>query len=259
MKAGREPKIVYKIMPCPQYDVSGMECWLSEMAEQGMILQQDGIFCGIVTFEKTVPQIIKYRLQAAEKSTSMWADNNGEPDAEEVELSKKFGWEYVAKRGEFHIYCTSNPDARELHTDKEVQALAMNAMKKRQWDSIFNSIFWDFSILYYCYENYIPLADYKGDMPFKTMEDFVTDGKMQLMNMKVGNLNTVREWSDILSPVNRVDDTAAYTTSLHFPCVILKNGNKILYARFYTSGKETIKFELSEWAGFLAESLLKDE
>lgn len=405
MEDRKKPKLVHRLIPCPQYDVSGMECWLAEMAEQGLILQEDGIFCGIATFEKTVPQKIKYRLQAAGKSTSMWADNNGDPDAEEVELSKEFGWEYVAKRGEFHIYCTSNPDARELHTDKEIQALAMNAMKKRQWDSIFNSIFWGFlypllllrgkillmmvhvgtrpialmmiaglwmsinsivhavklmklrkqvlneeslgsgkewkkgawryhanNILRRCvyvvaivlllkilgdnviYENYIPLADYEGDMPFKTMEDFVPDGKMQLMNMKVGNLNTVREWSDILSPVNfewdeagtvtgtdgtilsggleviyhetsadwiaerlfteylrkgkeekeyeslelemyELDDAAAYTTSLHFPNIILRNGNKILCARFYTSGKESIEFELSEWAGFLAESL----
>ncbi len=406
MEERKEPRSVHRFIPCPQYDVSGMECWLSEMAEQGLLLQQDGFFCGIATFEKATPQKIKYRLQAAGKSTSMWADNNGDPDAEEIELSKEFGWEYVAKRGEFHVYRTSDPDARELHTDKEVQALAMNAMKKRQRDNIVNSIFWGTiypylllkgkilltmihigtvpvvlmmiaglwmcinsivravkliklrkqvlqggtlgsgkewkkrvwiyhanNILRKCvcvaafilllkvlgdnviYENYIVLEEYTGDVPFKTMEDFVPGGKMKLMNMRVGNQNMVRQWSDILSPVNyewdeagtvtgtdgiilsggleviyhetkgdwiaerlvteylrkgkeereyeplelemeELDEAVAYTSILHFPSVILRKEDKILYARFYTTGAESIKFEVAEWAGFLAESLL---
>ena len=33
MEDRNEPKLVYKLMPCPPYDVSGMECWLSEMAD----------------------------------------------------------------------------------------------------------------------------------------------------------------------------------------------------------------------------------
>lgn len=406
MEERKEPKLLRRFIPCPQYDVSGMEHWLMEMAEQGLLLQEDGCFCGIATFEKATPQKIRYRLLAAGKCTSMLADNNGEPDVEEVELSKEFGWEYVAKRGEFHIYRTRNTAARDLHTDKEVQALAMNAMKKRQRDNIFNSIFWGIiypflllrgkillamihagtvpialmmiaglwmsinsmvnavkliklrkkvlngealgtgeawkkrewlyhanNILRKCLyvvalilllkvigdnvnnENYIPLKEYTDDVPFKTMEDFVPDGKMKLMNMKVGNLNTVREWTDILSPINyewdeagtvtstdgtilfggleviyhetkadwiakrlvteylrkgkeekeyetleleikELDDAVAYTSTLHFPSVILRKGNKILYARFYTTGENSIKLELSEWTGFLAESLI---
>ena len=139
-------KLAYRFIPCPVYDVSGMECWLSEMAEQGLLLQEDGFFCGIATFEKTTPQKVIYQLQPASKSTSMWASNNGDPEDEEVELSREFGWEYVAKRGEFYIYRTSKLDARELHTDREVQALAMNAMKKRQWDNIISMFF--FAIVY---------------------------------------------------------------------------------------------------------------
>lgn len=407
MEERKEPKLVYRVIPCPQYDVSGMEWWLTEMAEQGLFLQEDGFFCGIATFEKGTPSKRIYRLQAAGKSTSMWADNGGNPDAEEIELNEEFGWKYVAKRGEFHVYFTDNSDARELHTDKEVQALAMNAMKKRQWDSIFNSVFFGlvypyillrgkvllamihagtvpvvlimFATLwmsihsivqavklislrkkvlreevlgsgedwkkgvrayhannilrrcacviaiailfktlgnYMIYENYVPLSEYTGEVPFKTMAEFVPGGEMELMNMNVGNMNTVREWSDILSTVNyewdeagtikgadgailsggleviyhetkadwiakrlvaeylrkgkqekeyeplkfemdELDEAVAYTTSLHFPCVILRNGNKILYARFYTTGGESVKLTLEEWAGFLAESLVE--
>lgn len=408
MEDRNEPKLVYKLMPCPPYDVSGMECWLSEMADHGLMLQKDGFFCGIVTFEKTMPQKVKYRLQAAGKSTSMWADNNGDPDAEEIELSKEFGWEYVAKRGEFHIYRTNDLSARELNTDSEVQALAMNAMRKRQRDNIFSGVFWGLfypwllfkgkimlsvvhigtlpmilimiaclwmsihsivnatklirlrkkvlhgeetgsgknwkkgAALYHSsnflrrcvyfgaiflflklmgdqmiYEDYIPLAEYTKEMPFATMEDFLPGGEMELMNMKVGNLNTVREWSDLLSPVNfewdeagevihpdgrvlsgvldviyhetkapwiakrlareyllkgregkeferlelemeELDQVIAYDTKLRYPTVILREGSKIIYARFYTHGDTKVTFELKEWAGMLAECLLEE-
>ncbi|MBR5248001.1 MAG: DUF2812 domain-containing protein [Lachnospiraceae bacterium] len=408
MEERREPKLAHRLIPCPQYDVSGMECWLSDMASQGLLLQQDGFFAGVATFEKTTPQKVKYRLQPAEKSTGMWADYNDGPDEEAVELSKAYGWEYIAKRGEFHIYRTFDPEAIELHTDPQVQALAMNAMRKRQRDNLLSGIFWGLfypwllfkgkimlavihagtfpmlpvmiacvwmsihsviqavrliqlrkkvlqgeetgsghnwkkkakgyhannilrrliylvAILLFLkmmgeqmiYEDYIPLTDYTGEMPFATMEDFLPGGEMKLVNMKVGNMNTVREWTDILSPVNyewdevgevthpdgrvlsggleviyhetkadwiakrlareyllkgkserdfselelsleEVDQVTAYTGSLHFPCIILREGNRILYARFYTNGSDTVKMSLEEWAGLLAQCLLEE-
>lgn len=405
MEAKKKSKIVRRLIPCPQYDVSGMEYWLSEMAEQGLVLEKDGLFCGIATFEKTVPQKIRYCLQAAGKSTSVWADNLGDPDEEEVELSKEFGWEYVAKRGEFYIYRTIDSDARDLHTDKEVQALAMDAVKKRQRDNvikilcflviypyifldgnvflttfhagtpvvliismailwmIINAIVqavkltklrkrvlngeslgsgkeWKKGVRFYhannilrrcmyvvaivvffkalgnhlMYEDYIRIKEYTGDVPFKTIEDFIPDGKMESMGMK--NWDTVREWSYFLSPVNyewneavivtmedgthmsaglevsyhetkadwiakrlvkeylrkgkddkyykplefemqEVDEVVAYTKVLDIPNVIMRKGNKIIYASFFTSGDNAMKLELSEWAGYLAESLVE--
>lgn len=413
MEERREMKLVHRLIPCPQHDVSGMENWLTDMAKQGYMLQKDGFWAGIATFEKTTPQTAIYRLQPAEKSTSMWADNGGEPEEEAVELGRAYGWDYVAKRGEFHIYRALNSDVREFHTDLEVQALAMNAMRKRQRANLFSGIFWGLfypwllfkgkimlsvvhvgtipmllamiaclwmsihsiveavklirlrkkilngeetgsgcnwkrgvgryhanNIIRRCiyiaaivlflklmgdqmiYEEYIPLTEYTKDMPFATMEDFLPEGKMELMNMKVGNLNTVREWSDLLSPVNfewdeagkvthpdgrvlsgglevichetkapwiakrlareyllkgkegkefelleldsealqteELDQVIAFTTTLHFPSVILREGNKVLYARFYTNGSDTMKLSLEEWAGMLAECLFEE-
>ena len=65
MEERKEPKLVHRLIPCPQYDVSGMECWLSDMAKQGLLLQKDGFFAGVATFEKVSPQRVKYRLQPA--------------------------------------------------------------------------------------------------------------------------------------------------------------------------------------------------
>ncbi len=348
MEERKEPKLVHRLIPCPQYDVSGMECWLSDMAMQGYQLQKDGFFAGVATFEKTTPQTVVYQLQPAEKSTSMWADNNGDPDEEVVELSREYGWEYVAKRGEFHIYRTSNLNARDFHTDPDVQALAMNAMRKRQRDNIFSGVFWGLfypwllfrgrimlsvvhvgtipmllvmlaclwmsihsivgaiklirlrkkilngeetgsgdnwkkkslgfhanNIIRRClyivaillflklmgdqiiYEEYIPLTEYTKDMPFATMEDFLPGGERKLMNIKVGNLNTVQEWYDLLSPVNFEWDEAGEV--LHPDGRILSGGLEVIYhetkapwiakclAREYLlKGREGKEFELLE-------------
>jgi len=141
----KEKRRVYRIAPCPSYDVEGMESWLTDMAGEGLLLSRDGFFAGVASFERTYPQNtqnIKYRLEAAQKSTSMWSDNGGEPDDEAVEISEKYGWEYVAKRGDFYIYRSSNPTARELNTDPAVQAIALNAVRKRQRIAAFACLFW---------------------------------------------------------------------------------------------------------------------
>jgi len=132
---------IYRIPPCPAYDISGMENWLSDLAEEGLLLMQDGFFAGVATFEYREPQHVKYRLEAARKKTGMWLDDDGEPDPELVELSKKYSWEYVAKRKDFYIYRSFDPSTRELNTDPEVQALALNAVKKRQGIALFSSVF----------------------------------------------------------------------------------------------------------------------
>jgi len=295
MEEGKTVKTIQRLIPCPVYDVSGMEYWLEEMAERGWMLQKDGFFCGIATFEQSEACTVHYRLAAAKKSTSMWADNNGDPDEEELELNEAFGWEYVAKRGEFHIYRCSNPEGRELHTDIEVQALAMDAMKSRQWDNIIRCLMWGIvypyvtlrvnvmlamvgsgsvpvgfmilaalflvavpmvnavklmrlrkkvaegkplgsgngwrkgiwkhcavNVLRLCAvvyavvfllvvwsdkvmeEDYVPLAEYTGEVPFRTVEDIFGFGEMERVSTlwNAEETNTVRKWSDILSPVN---------------------------------------------------------
>ena len=132
----------YRLPPCPAYDVEGMERWLSGLAQEGLFLARDGFFCGLATFERGEPRFAKYRLEAAQKSTSMWAEDGGEPDPEQVELSQRYAWEYIAKRGDFYIYRSFEPGARELNTDPAVQALALDAVKKRRIREILQLLIW---------------------------------------------------------------------------------------------------------------------
>lgn len=403
MEEEKTVKTIQRLIPCPVYDVSGTECWLEEMAEQGWMLQEDGFFCGVATFEQSEACKVQYRLAAAKNSTSMWADNNGDPDEEELELNEAFGWKYVAKRGEFHVYRCCNPEGRELHTDKEVQGLAMNAMKSRQWDNLIRCLMWGIvypyvtlhgnfmlamvgigtipvgfmilavlflvavpvvnavklirlrkkvsegktfgsgtewrkgvwkqctvNVLRLCAaayavvflltvwsndvmrEEYIPLAEYTGEVPFCTLEELLPFGEMDLSTWNTGN--SVREWSDILSPVNfewsergtvdvpegtqlygsldvtyhetggewiakrlvdeyaregkrmdvyeslelelpGMDEVVAFSSIVQLNHIILRKGETVLCATFYSVGEDSVKPELSEWAKKMAESM----
>jgi hypothetical protein len=142
--ARKEAKHVCKMPPCPSYDIEGMESWLSDMAEKGMLLCKDGFFAGFAAFEKSEPCSMKYRLEAAPKNTSMWSEGGGAPDEEAVVISKKYGWEYVASRGQFYIYRSWEAGARELNTDPLVQALAINEVRKRERASVITCFFWLF-------------------------------------------------------------------------------------------------------------------
>ena len=51
MEKKRETKTIYRLVPCPQYDLSGMEHWLSDMAQNGWLLQKEGITFGIAGFD----------------------------------------------------------------------------------------------------------------------------------------------------------------------------------------------------------------
>lgn len=128
----KENRNVYKLPPCPAYDIEGMESWLTDMAQQGFMLAKDGFFAGIAAFERTKPQNVRYRLDAALKETSMWAEDGGEPDPEALDLTETFGWEYIGIYRKFYIYRTAIPNARELNTDPKVQAFAVKKACKSQ-------------------------------------------------------------------------------------------------------------------------------
>lgn len=143
------------------------------MAGRGLHLASDGIFAGVAMFERGEPRQVQYRLEAAMKDTSMFADNMGAPDVEEIAINERYGWEYVAIRGQFHVYRSmgragSDIDGRvrmrERNTDPAVQALAIKEVQKRQRDSLFNIFFWAliYPLLYRLDDGYLLMVIYLG-------------------------------------------------------------------------------------------------
>lgn len=140
VKYNDNAKHIHRLPPCPDYDVEGFQSWLSDMARQGYLLDSDGFFMGFASFEVAAPCEMNYRLQPAPKGKSAFDD--GAPYDEELELSEALGWDYVARKGDFHIYRSADPEARELNTDPDVQAMALKKVKSRLRSNLFLSFFW---------------------------------------------------------------------------------------------------------------------
>lgn len=287
----KDTKSVHRIIPCPDYDVTGVESWLSYMAEQGYILRDGGVFRGIAAFDRCEPEKVRYRLQPAQKGFVIY-DNDG-PSDDEVELNGAFGWKYVAKYGVFHIYRADDIDAREMDTDPEVQAMAMNALHRGQrfniiWMSIWIILYlvliftsqpflsmvnrgslisialvlcviifivtglakavslyrlrkkildgdslgsgtnwrkgariytvkavvgiiaYVAMIVFGCMfilsdgtgRNQMPLSEYQGEVPFRTITDLASCSDIQKVDNVDDDVNTISKWSDILWPEN---------------------------------------------------------
>lgn len=135
-------KQIYRLPPCPAWDAAATEVWLEDMAARGLCLSRDGFFAGVGIFDRGAPRAMRFRLEAAALPTSLFSDNGGDPDPDAVELSACMGWQYYGSRGPFHIYGTDDPDAVELNTDPQVQALSLQKVRKRQRSRLLGLIFW---------------------------------------------------------------------------------------------------------------------
>ncbi len=139
-------KRAYRRPPCPAYDVEALESWLTDLAAEGLFLSEGGFFCGFGFFDRAAPRQVRYRLEAAPKPYGLLSDDDGSPEEADAALADAFGWQYVARLGDFYVYRTETPDAPELHTDPRVQALSVKLLRKRLRGSAFVCLFW--AVLY---------------------------------------------------------------------------------------------------------------
>lgn len=147
MTAEKEVKYAHRLPPCPDYDIEGVESWLTDLAKEGLLLDKDTQFFGFFSFIRTTPRMVTYRLEPAVKSQSFWDGDPGKPKDEAQSLYAEMGWEYITRYGDFFIYRSYDPNARELHTDPEIQADALNMLRKRQRSAL---IFDILIIVLYC-------------------------------------------------------------------------------------------------------------
>ena len=140
-----EPKYRYRIPPCPAYDIPAMESWLEDMAARGLHLIPDGFFGLCATFEEGAPKRERFRLEPTATRGGLFS-NDYDPKDEAVQLLRQMGWTYRARRGQFHIYSSDDPNAPELNTDPQVQAVTMEALTNHLWKILRNtlilSVFW---------------------------------------------------------------------------------------------------------------------
>ncbi len=107
-------KNYHRIIPVTNYDIAGMETWLSDMAEKGFFLTDLGAYLG--HFRKTEPKTVRYRLEPAGK-------NEQRPNPELYEIYKENGWRYITTRSKmFHVFMAEDATAPEIHTDPVIQS-----------------------------------------------------------------------------------------------------------------------------------------
>lgn len=133
-------RYAYRTCPCFAYDVEGIQTWLEDMASQGLVLEADGTFLGIFTFQKTAPRKCRYRLAPVKDKKGFFSDSSDGPGEEEQEFSAKCGWEYLVRYGSFYIYRATGENVRPLHTDPAVHSMALGAVKKKQRNTIISLI-----------------------------------------------------------------------------------------------------------------------
>lgn len=119
-------KKTHKLVPCAHYDVERIESWLTDMAAEGLHMVKEPVFCGFFAFERGDPKDVRYRLEPKQAVI-----DNEKPDADANALYAEYGWEYITDYGLFYIYRSVSPDAREMNTDPQVQAVAMKGIFKQ--------------------------------------------------------------------------------------------------------------------------------
>ena len=116
-------KTIRRLPPCPAYDIPGWESWLEDMGREGLVPAELGSGFCFLSFAQTTPAEYRYRLEPM-------SGRNREPDAEFLAMAEAAGWEYLGCRSSFFFYRTSDPNAPELHTEPETQALTLGYLKK---------------------------------------------------------------------------------------------------------------------------------
>lgn len=133
-----DKEIVYRLVPCPCYEVEACESWLTDMAAQGLFVEKLGPT--LARFRRGLPQTVRYRLTAARLKGS-WLDVvPSEPLSTEKALYAEYGWEFICSQQEFFLYACRDPQAPELHTDPAVQALSLKMARKSAWWALIGGI-----------------------------------------------------------------------------------------------------------------------
>ena len=139
-------KYVHRLCPCDPGDVEGIQSWLEDKAAEGLFLAEDGVFCGVFSFERRPPRKVRYRLDVAQKRKPRFLDSGDALTDEELELYEAMGWEYLLRYGDFRVYRSLEYGVPELNTESETHAITIGLLKKKHRSSfiyaILMALFW---------------------------------------------------------------------------------------------------------------------
>lgn len=129
---------IRRFVPCPHADLPTLQAWLEDMAAQGLHLCAGQSFARYALFDQGEPTAIRYRLEPTEvQADGIQVVVVDEP---QTDLAEELGWEVVCTcrwRASFVVYRTADSAVSELHTDPEVQSMALKTVQNRLLRNIF--------------------------------------------------------------------------------------------------------------------------
>ncbi|MGN0975334.1 MAG: DUF2812 domain-containing protein [Gemmiger sp.] len=136
------PRRVWRMAPCPAYDVEHAQSWLEDLASEGYFLCSKRIRGIFARFEVGTPRAVRYRLHASRRFGDLLDENPGRPEQPEIELCEACGWQYTAAWNGFAIYRSDDAHAPELNTDPQLQAATLGGMRRDAFLRLITSLFW---------------------------------------------------------------------------------------------------------------------
>lgn len=137
-----EERTVRRIPPCSGCDPEGLASWLTDMAKEGLHLQDDGIGSYTWRFSKGEPKDIPYRLLPGRGKPTLGAlfgRGLEEPDQATKDRYTALGWEYVAHQQHFYIYRGAEGYDGGLRAEPRVQPEEMARAAQWAWLDV---LFW---------------------------------------------------------------------------------------------------------------------
>lgn len=97
---------IYKIVPFSNWQIAEYEKWLSDLAQEGLILQKVGFLWA--KFKRSEPQQLTYRIDISNTKLSL-------------QLKEQYGWESIDTSALYSIYVSSkvNQDAELMENREE--------------------------------------------------------------------------------------------------------------------------------------------
>lgn len=114
-------KKVRKMLPVSLYDISGIEKWLEDQADNGLFPVSIG---SCATFTTDGVPGTRFRLEA-------YGTCGNTPTEEQLTLYRNAGWEYAFQVGSMYfLFYAADPAAVELYSDHESRGLSLERLEK---------------------------------------------------------------------------------------------------------------------------------
>ena len=126
--------------PCPAYDITAMQNWLQNMHQQGWQLTH--FAPGGALFARCTPAAAKYLILPSAEPLGLLSPKGTTPSEEEVAAAAANGWDYVTRKDQYFVFCSTSQDNTPITPEKEKKAISLSRLKKECRTTLIVTIFW---------------------------------------------------------------------------------------------------------------------